>query len=240
MKLLKIIAAMTGIFIVLSIFPVLINADSGEMFVVGTESLEMKSAPEQDSNTLGYLVRGDNITIFEEKNGWGKSYFNGEEIWVALYFLFPAENEKVENKENESDEKEEPALSNPITFIDENGEEFSISTEWKNVKDNRLMSGSTEITNHDIGRSLADYHFIIDAGHGGKDAGAIGMNGIKEKELNLSTANTMAEKLEDEGATVVQTRDDDSFISLDERVHLSNSSNANVFISIHYNANEDT
>jgi N-acetylmuramoyl-L-alanine amidase len=240
MKHVKIITILAGLMIVLFIFPTALHADSGDMFVVGTDSMEMKNAPEPDSNTIGHLVRGDKVTIFEEKNGWGKSYFNDEEIWVALHFLIPVESEENESEENESNETDEIHLSNPITFIDENGEEYTIPTEWKNVKDERLMSGSTEIANHDIGKSLSDYHFIIDAGHGGKDGGAIGLNGIKEKDLNLSTADVIVEKLEDEGATVSLTREDDSYVSLDERVHISNTSNANVFISIHYNANEDT
>jgi N-acetylmuramoyl-L-alanine amidase len=233
MKLLKIMIVLAGIFIILSIFPAALHADSGDMFIVGTESLEMKDAPKQDSNSIGNLVRGDKITIFEEKNGWGKSFFNGEEVWVALHFLFP-----VEDDESESDETEELKRSIPTTFIDENGD--TISTEWKHVKNERLMSGSTEITGLDIGKSLSDYHFIIDAGHGGIDAGAIGLDGVNEKDLNLSTAETMVEKLEDEGAAVSLTREDDSYVALEDRVHISNTSKANVFISIHYNANEDT
>ncbi|MFA1820327.1 N-acetylmuramoyl-L-alanine amidase [Virgibacillus oceani] len=232
MKILKIIAVFAGIFIVLSIPPAALHADSGDMFIVGTESLEMKDAPKQDSNTIGYLDRGSKITIFEEKNGWGKSFFNGEEIWVGLHFLF-----SVEKQENESDETEDTKLSKSTTFIDENGN--TISTELKHVEEERLMSGSTEIAGLDIGKSLSDYHFIIDAGHGGIDAGAIGLDNVKEKDLNLSTTDTIAARLEDEGAAVSLTREDDSYVSLDERVHISNASNANVFISIHYNANED-
>ncbi|WP_164215803.1 N-acetylmuramoyl-L-alanine amidase [Virgibacillus sp. YIM 98842] len=235
MKHFKIAAVLTVILFSMFIFPAVLQADSGDTFIVGTDSMEMKTAPEQKSSSIGYLNRGDKITIFEEKNGWGKSYFNGEEIWVALYFLFP-----VEDEEMESNETKETKLSNPITFFDENGEEVTVSTEWKHVKDERLLSGSTEIANQDIGKSLSDYHFIIDAGHGGIDSGAVGLNEVKEKDLNLSTAKTIAEKLEDEGAAVSMTRKDDTFISLDERVHISNSSNANVFISIHYNANEDS
>lgn len=234
MKLLKCIALVAGVIIILAASPAALHADSGDMFIVGTESLEMKAQPEQESNTVGYLVRGNKITIFEEKNGWGKSYFKGEEIWVALHFLIP-----VDKQDEESNEEEEKPPSNPVTFINENGEEYIISPELHHVQEERLLSGSTEIASHDIGKSLSDYHFIIDAGHGGMDAGAVGLNGVKEKDLNLSTALIMEEKLEDEGATVTLTREDDSFVPLDERISISNSSNANVFISIHYNANED-
>src|SRR5690625_356919 len=167
MKHIRIVVVLAGILFTMFVFPAVLQADSGDTFIVDTDLLEMKTAPDQESSSMGHLNRGDKITIFEEINGWGKSYFNSEEIWVALHFLFP-----VENEENESKETEEINLLNPVTFIDENGEEFTISPEWKHVNDERLMSGSTEIANHDIGKPLSDYHFMIDAGHGGIDAGA--------------------------------------------------------------------
>ncbi|GAB3794346.1 N-acetylmuramoyl-L-alanine amidase [Virgibacillus kimchii] len=240
MKLIKIGIALSGLLLILSVFPTALQAGSGETFIVGTDSLVMKEAPYQESNHIGYLNRGDRITIFEEKNGWGKSYFKGEPIWVALYFLIPVDQVDREEIDDKHKDKEEVQSANPVTVLDENGKEITISTEWKSIENNRKLSGSTEIANHEIGQTLADYHFMIDAGHGGKDAGALGLNSVKEKDLTLSTTEVITEKLEGEGATVSLTREDDSFISLDERVHMSNSSNANVFISIHYDGHEDS
>ncbi|WP_017798578.1 N-acetylmuramoyl-L-alanine amidase [Oceanobacillus kimchii] len=83
---------------------------------------------------------------------------------------------------------------------------------------------------------LEGYNIIIDPGHGGKDPGAIGINNIQEKELVFSTSLKVVEQLQNHGATVITTRANDNFISLEDRVRISNSYNTHVFISIHYNA----
>jgi N-acetylmuramoyl-L-alanine amidase len=78
---------------------------------------------------------------------------------------------------------------------------------------------------------------VIDAGHGGKDPGAIGRRlGIKEKNLTLSIAKKVKRILEDNGIRIIMTRDSDEFISLPERVRIANASGADLFVSIHINA----
>jgi N-acetylmuramoyl-L-alanine amidase len=84
--------------------------------------------------------------------------------------------------------------------------------------------------------SLNGYTIMLDPGHGGRDPGAFGMNGEKEKDLTLSLASVVAQKLRNVGATVVMTRSDDTSISLEDRVHMSNSHQTDAFISLHYNA----
>lgn len=78
---------------------------------------------------------------------------------------------------------------------------------------------------------------VVDAGHGGWDNGATGVTGLKEKEVNLDVALKVKEKLEALGATVIMTRSDDTFISLSERSRIANDAKADVFVSIHANAN---
>lgn len=84
--------------------------------------------------------------------------------------------------------------------------------------------------------SLAGYTIVLDPGHGGNDPGAIGFNGVVEKNLTLSTAETVASHLRDAGATVEVTRTNDQYVSLDERVQFSSSYQTDAFISLHYNA----
>ena len=82
---------------------------------------------------------------------------------------------------------------------------------------------------------------VIDAGHGGKDSGALGKNSM-EKAINLSVAlklgNYIKENLPD--VTVVYTRSTDKFVELSERADIANRNNADVFISIHCNSTEGT
>ena len=77
---------------------------------------------------------------------------------------------------------------------------------------------------------------VIDAGHGGNDPGAIGRNGLKEKDVNLDIAERLSSFLRAEGVQTVLTRSTDKFIPLSTRVNIANKSGADLFISIHSNA----
>lgn len=78
---------------------------------------------------------------------------------------------------------------------------------------------------------------VIDAGHGGKDPGAVGAIS-KEKDINLKVALALG-KLVEEGikdVKVVYTRKTDVFVELDQRARIANQNKADLFISIHTNA----
>ena len=78
---------------------------------------------------------------------------------------------------------------------------------------------------------------VLDAGHGGKDPGALGVGGVAEKDVVLSVAQKLARKLRAElGVKVVLTRSDDRYIALEDRTALANQENADLFISLHMNA----
>ena len=77
---------------------------------------------------------------------------------------------------------------------------------------------------------------VIDAGHGGRDPGAVGIQGIQEKEIVLDISFQVARLLEQQGVQAVMTRTDDSEIDLEPRVSLAERVNATVFVSIHANA----
>lgn len=79
---------------------------------------------------------------------------------------------------------------------------------------------------------------VIDAGHGGKDPGTIGVDGIKEKDINLAIALKLGRMIQDnmEDVKVVYTRSTDNFVELYKRGKIANEKNGNIFISIHCNA----
>lgn len=78
---------------------------------------------------------------------------------------------------------------------------------------------------------------VLDPGHGGKDPGAIGVGGIAEKDIVLRVAKRLAAKLKKEmGLEVVLTRNDDRYISLEDRTAIANAEEADLFISLHMNA----
>jgi N-acetylmuramoyl-L-alanine amidase len=79
---------------------------------------------------------------------------------------------------------------------------------------------------------------VLDPGHGGKDTGAVGSGGLREKDVTLDIARRAAPILSAKGIQVVLTRDDDRFVSLEERTARANAFGADLFVSIHCNASE--
>jgi len=78
---------------------------------------------------------------------------------------------------------------------------------------------------------------VIDPGHGGKDPGARGVNGLQEKDVVLKVAKKVAAILEKETAfKVLLTRDRDVYLPLEERTAIANTKEADLFVSIHANS----
>lgn len=94
-----------------------------------------------------------------------------------------------------------------------------------------------EIAKISYSDSLEGRVIFLDAGHGGYDAGATGKNGVKEKDVNLVTTLKVAEILRQQGAAVIFSRTSDVYVDLYERTRMANEGNADIFVSIHANAN---
>jgi N-acetylmuramoyl-L-alanine amidase len=100
-------------------------------------------------------------------------------------------------------------------------------------------SVSEKIINQLIGPvplPLSGKKIVVDAGHGGKDPGAQG-NGLIEKNVVLDVAKQLKQQLVLAGATVIMTRESDTYPTLSDRVQIANSQKADIFLSIHANAN---
>jgi N-acetylmuramoyl-L-alanine amidase len=81
---------------------------------------------------------------------------------------------------------------------------------------------------------------VIDPGHGGKDPGAIGPSGLKEKDVVLGIALKLQKKIRARlGLDAILTRSSDKFMPLEERTALANTQNADLFVSIHTNAHKN-
>lgn len=78
---------------------------------------------------------------------------------------------------------------------------------------------------------------VLDPGHGGKDPGALGRRGTREKDIVLKIANHVKQMIQDElGANVLLTREKDVFVGLEERAKFANTKKADLFVSIHVNS----
>ena len=117
--------------------------------------------------------------------------------------------------------------------ISRDSKKFGYSSEYR--QDNELVIK--------INRFIPDIKKItitIDPGHGGNEKGTTGCLGNKEKDFNLKIAKKLQNKLKESGANVVMTRTTDTYVSLQDRVKISNDNNAQIFISIHANALPDS
>lgn len=91
----------------------------------------------------------------------------------------------------------------------------------------------TENDLHEIRR------IVIDPGHGGKDPGAIGPRGVREKDIALDVGKKLGALLREKyGVEIIYTRDRDVFVPLNERTEIANAKKADLFISIHANASQ--
>lgn len=89
------------------------------------------------------------------------------------------------------------------------------------------------------GLPLSGATVVLDPGHGGEEPGAVGPNGLREKDVNLAIASMAEEILEAEGANVVLTRTGDYRITLASRGDIVQALQPAMFISIHHNAEPD-
>jgi len=82
---------------------------------------------------------------------------------------------------------------------------------------------------------------VIDPGHGGHDTGTIGPTGLMEKDLCLDVALRVGKLIQQRlaSAEVVYTRDDDTFVPLEQRTSIANEARADLFLSIHANSSRD-
>jgi N-acetylmuramoyl-L-alanine amidase len=90
------------------------------------------------------------------------------------------------------------------------------------------------------GPSRKEIVIAVDAGHGGNDPGAIGLNGLREKDVTLAIARRLARKINAQpGMRAVLTRDSDTFIELRQRTVRARKVEADLFVSVHANAYQD-
>ena len=112
-------------------------------------------------------------------------------------------------------------------FEEQNNEEIDIDDFLKTISFDTKPKPKKQ-------KELKKYIVVLDAGHGGKDPGAIGLARTREKDINLSFALYIKQELEKTGRIrVFLTRSNNTFVSLSNRVVKSRKWNADLFISIH-------
>ncbi|MDX8046475.1 N-acetylmuramoyl-L-alanine amidase [Gracilibacillus sp. S3-1-1] len=242
-----------------------VKASNLETYEVSTPILNVRSVPSADGEVLGQLVKGSTLMVFDEKYGWVQTYYAGKEVWVAKHHLLPIGDSSSAVSTNESKKTitiasdsvnirsgpgTDYALSgsavsgDSFKVVDESGDWYEINlngseTGWVAawLTDQAPQGNSSQATSTTTSeQSLAGYNIVIDPGHGGKDPGAIGFNGVQEKDVILPTAEKVVNSLRNAGANVIVTRSGDYFVQLEDRSSISNSYYTHAFISLHYDS----
>lgn len=133
---------------------------------------------------------------------------------------------------NQSGDWYEIALPNGKTAFVAN---WVITTEETTV----LPSQKTPKKQKRVAGTLKGLTIVVDPGHGGNDRGTTSLQGTDEKDITLQTSELVASKLKAAGAKVILTRESDLYVALRKRVAIAHQSNADAFVSIHYDANPD-
>jgi N-acetylmuramoyl-L-alanine amidase len=109
---------------------------------------------------------------------------------------------------------------------------------FPNIERNKLAIVVPPPTREDLQlrAHVPKLRIVVDAGHGGWDLGTVGRRGLLEKDLVLEIAQRLGKLLETRlGADVIFTRNDDSYIPLDDRAEIANQAQADLFVSVHAN-----
>ena len=102
-----------------------------------------------------------------------------------------------------------------------------------------LISSGSEVLPLSQQLGLKVKRIVLDPGHGGRDPGAVGPKGLREKDVVLSLAKRVKTALEARGYEVLMTRDSDIYVKLEDRAIFANNSRADLFVSIHTNASKN-
>ena len=124
-----------------------------------------------------------------------------------------------------------------ILLLEPNGDnDYRLALDFKAGTPNATYTTSTVAPTTAITASRK-YIIVVDAGHGGKDPGCIGKGGTREKDIVLSVAKKLKNKLDSAGFKTYLTRSDDTYLKLAERASIAEKRKADLFISLHANAN---
>jgi N-acetylmuramoyl-L-alanine amidase len=205
--------------------------------------------------TTGYDISG--ISITEKVNGTlvrihsktripsYYSSFKDDELTI-IFRKVNADVQKVSKEEFSSLLKKIEArnVGTDVEFKFKVGSEYS-TNEVMNVPESNdiiITIHNKVFTKSDLTKKNIDkWNFdavVIDAGHGGKDPGAIGIDNLKEKEVTLAIALKLGELIKKEmpDVKVIYTRKDDTFLDLYKRGKIANENDGKLFISIHCNS----
>ncbi|WP_317636042.1 N-acetylmuramoyl-L-alanine amidase [Xylocopilactobacillus apicola] len=231
--------------------------------VVNTSGVNIREYANTQSKVLNRLEKGTKVNIVYTKGDWSQITMDGKIGWInnKLFDLTNDEQEKAQTKVYVL----RPTINlyqeaNPNSHVlatskqDDQLEVVGSVGDFYQVKNGKNIIGyvsrqlvTTEIPNTGAEqaqeaarpRSLAKATIVIDAGHGGDDPGAqANDNRHYEKNFSLLYAKELRDQLQTKGTKVVMIRNKDSWVSLEDRVKITNKNQPSAFISLHLDSSK--
>lgn len=246
-----------------------IAIEGEEKATVTASELVVRKSATTDGEILATVHKGDSFTILQERNDMAKIQYESEKTgWVATRYL-QQPSKSVQTAPTVADQptsstivilrdgtslRSGPDTTTTLLARANKGETFAVlgvENDWYKIQlaeQTAYVAGwlvstdgqAQQSKQSGIENNLDGKVIVLDPGHGGRDPGTLGVGGTMEKDLTLRTARLLQSKLEKAGANVILTRSLDSYITLPARVGISQLNAADVYISIHYDATEDT
>lgn len=192
-----------------------------EISTVSAKSIFEDNKAKKELNNNSKNKKTSNKNTGSKENTSKKTKTKSSSIFDNNYFQSNVEKSETDNIKNQIKKGNEDKIFEQAELDEKD-------------KENRVIKDKIEIN--------GKLNIVIDPGHGGKDSGAIALDGYTyEKDLNLLVAENLMEKLNNNSeinATITRTRDE--YIKLLDRAAISNDSNADLFLSIHFNSADNS
>lgn len=240
------------------ITPIVLKEFPERPFVVKTEGATLRQTPfDSGINRLSQLPKETTLVINGEKGSFYRvklsenefAWISKNEVQISDEINYkPAKARKIHCRHDKEFEYHRFKLSKKVPFSILNQDERIILKFYNTNKPIEFVSNKhfgfdyyydDKIFVLKIRKEIQEKPIItIDAGHGGKELGAIGCNGDREKDINLKIAKYLKQELEKD-FNVVLTRETDEQISLKTRVDIAKENKSFLLVSIHANALPD-
>lgn len=223
-------------------------------------SLIVRDEPTYNGKKIGNVLREESYSILQKKNNWYQiKLSNKKKGWIPKWYT----NSVLEADTSVSKESKVTILYDDVPIrktASTDSEIDKLAAQNKEYKVTSIVGDMYEVSynfwktgyissklvtvnektpqlNQQAKKTIFQNKIIvIDPGHGGNDSGTVGANGTLEKDLALQTALLLKTQLENVGATVIITREQDYYLSLSARVNIAHVHHADAFISIHYDS----
>ncbi|WP_078579007.1 N-acetylmuramoyl-L-alanine amidase [Salipaludibacillus agaradhaerens] len=233
---------------------------------VSVDNLHVRDSASIEGQIISHLSRGTLIELGTFSNGWyqvsigtTRGYIDGSYIELqddssnkggsvpdsTSNEAEPLGSGKVtatslnvrSSASTEADIIDSLSRGTTIELLSESNGWYEVETEKGNgyIHGSYVSTTSLSSSGNTADGQLEGKTIFVDAGHGGSDPGAI-VDDISEKDIALDVSLKLQNALENEGATVVMSRTEDSYIEVGERADMANTSGADLFISVHANA----